>query len=33
VVCGHVHHREPVVDRIGATAIVLGGPAGYELAL
>jgi Icc-related predicted phosphoesterase len=32
-VCGHVHHREPVADRIGETVVVNPGPHGYVLAL
>ncbi|BDG08588.1 metallophosphoesterase family protein [Anaeromyxobacter paludicola] len=31
LVCGHVHHPEPVVDRIGGTVVVLGGPRGHAL--
>jgi Icc-related predicted phosphoesterase len=30
-VCGHVHHREPLIDRLGETLIVNAGPHGYEL--
>ncbi len=33
VVCGHVHHPEPVVDRIDRTIVVLGGPRGHALTL
>ncbi|ACG75174.1 metallophosphoesterase [Anaeromyxobacter sp. K] len=32
-ICGHVHHREPVTDRIGDTSIVNAGPYGYVLVL
>jgi uncharacterized protein len=31
--CGHVHHREPVIDRIGETIVVNAGPHGFVLAL
>jgi uncharacterized protein len=33
VACGHVHHREVVVDRIGATLVVNAGPHGWVLTL
>lgn len=32
-VCGHVHHREAIVERIGGTVVVNAGPHGYVLAL
>lgn len=31
-VCGHVHHREAVLDRLGETRVVNAGPHGYVLA-
>jgi len=33
VLCGHVHHREPVTDRVGRTLVVNAGPKGYLIAL
>lgn len=33
VICGHVHHPEPVVERIGETLIVNPGPRGWLLCL
>jgi hypothetical protein len=33
VICGHVHHREPVVERFGATLVVNPGPYGFKLSL
>lgn len=33
IVCGHVHHPEPVIDRIGRTVVVLGGPRGHALTI
>ncbi len=33
VICGHVHHREPVVERFGATLVVNPGPYGFKLRL
>ncbi|MFT3912583.1 MAG: metallophosphoesterase [Anaeromyxobacteraceae bacterium] len=33
VVCGHVHHPEPVVTEIGSTRIIVGGPWASELTL
>lgn len=33
IICGHVHHREPIAEQVGETRVVLGGPWGYELRL
>jgi Icc-related predicted phosphoesterase len=33
VICGHVHHREPVTERLGATLVVNPGPFGLSLRL
>ncbi len=33
VICGHVHHREPVTERLGATLVVNPGPFGLPLRL
>ncbi len=33
VLCGHVHHREAVVEQLGRTVIVNAGPHGHVLAL
>jgi len=33
VVCGHVHHPEPVVERIGETLVVNAGPHGWRVKL
>ncbi len=33
VLCGHVHHREPVTDHIGRTLVVNAGPHGYVVEL
>ena len=33
LVCGHVHHPEPVVTQIGSTRVVLGGPSAFDLVL
>jgi uncharacterized protein len=32
-VCGHVHHREPVTERLGETLVVNAGPHGWVLRL
>jgi uncharacterized protein len=32
-VCGHVHHREPVTERLGETIVVNAGPHGWVLRL
>ena len=33
VICGHVHHPEPVVERIGETLVVNPGPYGWLVSL
>ena len=33
VICGHVHHREPVIESLGATWVVNAGPFGLPLRL
>lgn len=33
VICGHVHHPEPVVERIGETLVVNPGPHGWLVSL
>jgi Icc-related predicted phosphoesterase len=30
-VCGHVHHREAVMERLGETTVVNAGPHGWVL--
>ncbi len=33
VICGHVHHREPITEQLGSTMIVNAGPFGLPLRL